>query len=500
MPNLPRRSLLPLAAALAAPSLGQAQASGGTLRIAMSASLAQLDPARTTIGEEYAWCVLAFNGLTRIRHDLSVEPELAESWSYSQDLKTWTFRLRRGVKFHHGRELDSEDVAFSFRRILDPATASPVRSNYGMVTRIETPDSHTVVFHLDIPYGGFADILADRQAKIVPRDAMDRFPASPVGSGPFRFARYTPGDRLVVTRNPDYWEGAPKLEQVEMRIMPEMASRLAALRAGDVELVWDINPEDVKTLKENPQLRVESVATASWDAAVMNCSIAPFNDPRVRRAFHLAVDKRDVVEAVLFGEGAPTHSPIPPSHPFFAGDVAFSRADPAGARRLLREAGHANGVRVPLVIPVGRPVRERLGVTLQQLSRPAGFEIEIQRVPFARYAAEVAGKAPFYIDGYFARPTLDTATYHFLHSKGTWNERLWKYSNPQVDAALEAARLTGDPAQQKVHYLAMQRALAGDPCGYFGYAVNFACAYRRNVQALDTHPMRWFDLRQTYLG
>jgi ABC-type transport system substrate-binding protein len=213
----------------------------------------------------------------------------------------------------------------------------------------------------------------------------------------------------------------PKLQTVEMRIMPEMSARLAALRAGDIEAVWDVNPEDVKTLREIPALRVDSVATASWDAAVMNNAIPPFNDPRVRRAFHLAVDKRDVVELVLFGEGSPTHSPIPPSHPFFARDIPITRADPAAARRLLREAGHGQGVKVPLIVPVGRPVRERLGVTLQQLSRPAGFEIEIQRVPFARYSAEVAGKAPFYVDGYFARPTLDTATYGFLHSSGSWN-------------------------------------------------------------------------------
>ncbi len=496
---LTRRAALASPFVLSALSRAHAQAGGGTLRIACTASLSQLDPAKTTIAEEYLWCNLAFNGLTRIRPDLSVEPELAESWTWSDDLKTWTFKLRQGVKFHHGREMTSEDVAASYRRILDPALVSPVRTNYAMIEGIDTPDAHTVVFRLAYPYGGFADILADRQAKIVPHDALN-FTQAPSGTGPFRFARYTPGDRLVVVRNPDYWEGAPRLEQVELRVMPEMAARLAGLRAGDIDIVWELNPEDIKSLRDNAALRVESVATASWDAAIMNNSIAPFNDARVRRAFHLAVDKRDVVEVVLFGEGSPTHSPIPPSHPFFAADVPFNRADPAAARRLLAQAGHPNGVKVPLVIPVGRPVRERLGVTLQQLARPAGFDIEIQRVPFARYSAEVSGKAPLYIDGYFARPTLDTATHPFLHSAGSWNARLWKYSNPKVDQALDAARLTGDAAQQKPHYLAMQRALAEDPCGYFAYAVNFAVAYRKQVQGVATHPMRWFDLRQAYLA
>ncbi len=338
--------------------------------------------------------------------------------------------------------------------------------------------------------------------KIVPHDAIDRLATAPIGTGPFAFRSYTPGDRLVLARFDGYFEpGMPRLDGVELRIIPEMSVRLAALQAGDIDVVWELPPENVRTLRDNRALRVESVATASWDAAIMNNAIPPFNDVRVRRAFHLAVAKPDVVELVLFGEGAPTLSPIPPTHPFFARDVPIpARADPQGARRLLREAGHAQGVKVPLIVPVGRPVRERLGVTLQQLARPAGFEIEIQRVPFGRYSAEVSGKAPFYIDGYFARPTIDTGTYPFLHSKGSWNERLWHYSNPRVDQALEAARLTGDPEQQKPHYIAMQRAMAEDPPGYIAYAVNFACAYRSAVRDVSTHPMRWFDLRRARIA
>jgi peptide/nickel transport system substrate-binding protein len=503
--TLPRRTALALPAlvgSVALPRPGASQAGGGVLRIAMSANLRFLDPARTTIGEEYVYNQLVFNGLTRMKEDMTIEPELAESWQYSDDLRTWSFRLRRGVRFHHGREMTSEDVVASFRRVMDPALASPARSNFEMVQAIEAPDAHSVIFRLSAPYGGFADILADRQVKIVPHDRIEQLATQPSGTGPFQFRSYTPGDRLVLARNPEYWEaGQPRLDGVELRVLPEMSVRIAALQAGDLEVVWDLGPENVRQLREARNIRVESVATASWDGAVMNNQIAPFNDLRVRRAFHLAVAKADVVEAVLFGEGAPTHSPIPPTHPFFAREVPIpERADPAGARRLLAEAGICGPLRVPLVIPVGRPVRERLGVTLQQLARPAGFEIEIQRVPFGRYSAEVSGRAPFYIEGFFARPTMDTATFPFLHSRGSWNERLWHYSDPRVDRALEEARLTGDPARQREHYVAMQRALAENPAGFFAYAVNFACGYRASVREVSTHPMRWFDLRRGFLG
>ncbi|MBX6376174.1 MAG: ABC transporter substrate-binding protein [Acetobacteraceae bacterium] len=392
--TLTRRAALALPALVSSVSLprpGATQAGGGNFRIAVSANLRALDPAKTTTGEEYMYDVLVFNGLTRMREDLTVEPELAESWEFAEDLKTWSFRLRRGVRFHHGREMTADDVIATFTRILDPATASPVRTNYDMVAGMEAPDPHTVVFRLKYPYGGFADILSDRQAKILPRDRIEDIATAPIGTGPFVFRSYAPGDRLVVARNAEYWEaGQPRFDQVELRILPEMAVRIAALQAGDLDAVWDLGPENVRQLREARDIRVESVATASWDGAIMNNRIPPFNDPRVRRAFHLAVPKADVVEAVLFGQGAPTISPIPPTHPFYARDVVLpTRPDAAGARRLLAEAGHRGPVRVPLVIPVGRPLRERLGVTLQQMARPAGFEIDIQRVPFGRYAAAV---------------------------------------------------------------------------------------------------------------
>ena len=486
--------LLGVTASLLQPSVASAQ---GVLRIAVGTSLSNLDPARTTIGEEYIYDNLVFNGLTRMRADLSVEPELAEKWEYTPDLKSWTFHLRHGVKFHNGREMTADDVIATFKRILDPATASPARSNYDMIEQMTAVDPYTVRFDLKYPYGGFADILSDRQVKIVPKDLVGELPTHPIGTGPFRFKSYTPGDRMVLERNPDYWEpGAPKLTGVELRIIPEMSARVAALQAGDIDVIWDLPPDQVKPLSGNADVRVESVPTPSWDGAILNNSIPPFNDVRVRRALHMAVDKRDVVDIVLFGQGAPTHSPIPPTHPFFNKEIGFNKADPAGARKLLAEAGYPDGLKVTLVVPGGRPVRERLGVALQQLAKPGGFDIQIQTVPFSQYDAQVSGKAPFYIDGYFARPTIDTSVYAFYHTNGSWNVRLWHFSDPRVDEVLDKARLTGNPDEQKPLYLAFQKYVSEDDPGFIAYAVNFICAYRKEVQGVATHPMRWFDLRQ----
>ena len=481
--------------ALSAPAGAQ-----GVLKMAVGSNLATLDPARGTNGEEYIYDNLVFNGLTRMRPDLQVEPELAERWEYTPDLKTWTFHLRHGVKFHNGRELVADDVIKTFERILDPATAAAPRSNYTMIQKMSAPDKYTVRFELEYPYGGFADIMTDRQVKIVPADKIAELPTAPIGTGPFAFVSYTQGDRMVLKKFADYFEpGQPRLDGVELRIIPEMAVRIAALEAGDVDYVWDLPPEQVEKLKANQKLKIDSVPTASWDGAILNNAIPPFDDVRVRKALHLAVGKQDIVQIVLFGFGAPTHSPIPPNHPFYEKSIAITKSDPAAARKLLAEAGHPQGVKVPLTVPVGRPIRERLGVAIQQLAKPAGFDIEIQRVPFARYQAEISGKAPMYIDGYFARPTLDTGTHPFYHSTGTWNERLWHYKNPKVDAALDQARLTADAGQQQALYGEFQRLVAEDYPSYIAYAVAFVVAYRADMRDHTTHPMRWVDLRTASL-
>ena len=492
--TLRRRTLL--GASLALPAVHAVHAAwaapGAVLRIGIGTSPNTLDPMLTTIGDEYIYDCLVFNGLTRLREDLTLEGDLAERWSSSADIKTWTFTLRPGVKFHNGAALEAADVVAFFRRLLDPATAAPSRSQYDMIETVAAPDAGTVVFTLTIPYGGFADILADRQAKITPRD-IDAA-KTPVGTGPFRFVSYTPGDRLVMAANPDYFEpGLPKLGGVELRVIPEMSVKLAALQAGDLDVVWDLPLDQVKAL-EGSGVRVDSVPTSSWAGAGMHNLIPPFNDGRERQAFHLAVDKADVVELTLFGQGVETISPIPPSHPFYAQGLAVPKTDPAAARKLLAAAGYPQGVRVPIIAPVGRPVRERLAVTLQQLAKPGGFDLQVQRVPYSNFNAEVSGKAPLYIDGFFGRPTVDTSVYAFLRSNGSWNERLWHYSNPAVDKPLDAARLAADPGVQKQQYLEFQSALVANPASFFAYAVNFACAYRGGVD-VRTHPLRWFDLR-----
>ena len=480
---------------LAAPAHAQ-----GTLRVGVGTTLNTLDPAKTTIGDEYIFVHLVFNGLTRIDPDLTTKADLAVSWTASDDLKIWTFALRQGVKFHNGKPLDADDVVATMRRILDPSTGSRARATIDMIEKVEAVDPATVRFTLAIPYAGFQDIFGERQLRIVPKDAMADIATNPIGTGPFRFKSWAPGDRLELERNPDYFEkGRPRLDGITVRIIPETAARIAALESGAIDILWNLPYESVDKFKNHPRAFADGVATATWDGVILNNARPPFNDPRVRQALAMTVDKEALVELAIFGQGAPTHSPIPPSHPYFNRDLPFAKPDIARAKALLAEAGAADGLAMTLYVPQERESRVRLGVAVRDMARAAGIRINIERVPFASYAATIAGKAEMYVDGYFARPTIDTALYPFFHSTGSWNSQLWRYNDARVDALLDTARRTNDEGKRKEIFDEFQRVVDATVPGIIPYVALHLNGVSREVEGFSSTPMQWLELKDVSL-
>jgi peptide/nickel transport system substrate-binding protein len=468
----------------------------GTIRVALGTTLSQLDPAKTTIGDEYVYVHLVFNGLSRIDPDMSVKPDLAESWTASDDLKIWTFRLRQGVKFHHGRVLDSEDVVATVRRILDPETGSRARTNLTMVETVEAVDPLTVRFKLNQSYAGFADVFADRQMRIVAKDRLGELSTQPIGTGPFVFKSWSPGDRLELAKNPDYFEkGMPKLDGVTLRIIPESAARIAALESGAIDIVWSMPYESVDKFKNHPAVRVDGISTPTWDGVILNNDRPPFNDLRVRKALALTIDKAAIVELALFGQGEPTFSPIPPSHPYFNKSLPVPAPDIAQAKKLLAEAGYPNGFDVPMQVPQEREQRVRVGVAVRDMARAAGIRINVERVPFASYTANVAGKAQMYVDGYFARPTIDTAIYPFYHSAGSWNKQLWLYKDARVDQILDDARKTNDEAARKALFERFQAVVEETVPGIIAYSAAHVNGVAKKVENFRSTPMQWLELK-----
>jgi peptide/nickel transport system substrate-binding protein len=469
----------------------------GTLKVALPSNVNTLDPAKTKIGEEYIINFLVYSGLTELDATGKAKPDLAESWTSSEDQKTWTFKLRKGVKFHDGREFDSGDAKATIARVMDKATASTARVNFDIVSSIDTPDKYTVVFNLKIPYSGFADILGDRQTRIVPKDKLDTLANNPIGTGPFQLAEFKPGDRIVLKKNPNYYlPGTPKLDGIIFLIMPETAARIAALDTGAVDLVWDLPPEAIDQLKSNTKVKIDSVPTSTWDGLIMNAAKKPFDDVRVRRAVSLAIDNKALVELSLFGHGSPTHTMIPPSSSYFNDKIGF-KVDVAQAKKLLADAGFPNGFETILYVPSGRPTRERIGVGAAEMLKAIGVKVEIQRVPWDKFVKDIEGKEAFYTDGFYSRPTLDTSIYPWYHSTGSWNSTLWNYKNPAMDKILDAARAAKTDDERAKLYKEFQQLAIDQPAGVIPYVLNHTNAYRSNVKGFKSSPMMWLDLRQT---
>ncbi|HXX82998.1 MAG TPA: ABC transporter substrate-binding protein [Casimicrobiaceae bacterium] len=493
------RRIIGLMAFLLAAWIGWAgsAAAAGTIRVAVPSNLNTLDPAKTKIGEEYIVNFLVFSGLTEIDRNGKTVPDLAERWTASDDLKTWTFYLRKGVKFHHGREFDAQDVIATVQRIQDKATGSVTRVNFEVIDKMEAPDKYTVRFTLKAPYAGLADIFSDRQARIVPADRLDTLAKAPSGTGPFRLKSFTPGDRVELEKNSDYFvPGVPQLDAVVMRIMPESAAQATALEAGEVDLVWNLPLEAIDQFKKNPNIVIDGVPTSTWDGIIMNATHKPFDDARVRRAIELAIDKKAMVELALFGYGTPTHTMIPPGHPFYNNDLKIGAPDIAEAKKLLAEAGYPNGFDITMYTPVGRPTRERIGLATREMLKPVNIRVDIQRVPWDKFINEVEGKQAFYVDGFYSRPTIDASIYPWYHSTGSWNTTLWNYKDAEMDKILDAARAARSEGDQKANYLKFQVLALQDPPGVIPYVINHINAYRKNVKGFQSSPMMWLDLRK----
>ena len=497
-----RTLLLALAAGLfAMPASARQPARGGTLKVALGSTIARLDPALATTGAESVYVNLVFNGLTRIDRDMSVRPDLAESWTASGDLRTWTFRLRDKVTFQNGRRLEAEDVVATITRILDPKTDSRGRAILDMVATVETVDPRTVRFTLAVPDAGFADIFGAAQLRIIPRDKLSELATAPIGTGPFMLRHFAPGSRMELARNPGYYEkGQPRADAVQLRIIPEAAARLAALETGAIDILWDLPYESAERYRNSAAVRVDSVPTAAWDGVVLHNGIKPFSDVRVRQALAATIDKDALVEKVLFGQGAPTHSPIPPSHSYYDGKLGYPAPDLARARRLLSEAGYPNGIDLTMQVPQESEQRVRLGNAVRDMAKPAGFRITVERVPMASYPARVWGKQPIYVDGALPAPSVDSAVSPYFQSAGWWNNRLWHYDNARVDELLTLARGTTAEDQRAHLYRKYQAIMDETVPGVIAYAAMQVNGVRKTVQNFHSSPMGWLDLKDVWMG
>ncbi len=493
--GLTRRGALVLGTAAAAlPAVARA-AGPSTLRVAFPVPVATLDPAKCRVGGlEYNYILAVFSHLTRQDDKLQVIPDLATSWEPTADLKSWTFHLRPDVSWHDGTPFTADDVVFTLKRLQDKEVGSVLRANFEIVTAVTAVDPHTVRFDLSISYADLPAVVAGYQAAIVSEAHMGTLTTMPVGTGPFRFAEYRPGDQMTLEKYPSYFlAGVPKVDRAVFRIIPEASTSVAGLESGSIDIVYDLSPEQSDRLKRSTVSTVMEIPSGTWQGIVMHNGLKPFDDPRVRRAFIKMVDKPMLTDIATFGHGTPTVTPLPPTHPYFDKSIPLA-ADIPGAKKLLAEAGYANGLTQEMYIPSADPTLERLATAFRDSAKQAGVTITLRVAPQDKFFAEMEGKVPLNVDNFFGRTTPDLQLYPWYYSGGSWNNTLWHYKNAEVDKLLTAARSTTDKAEQQKLYTRFQEIVADDGPGCVVYVKNFACGVSKKVSGFAPSPLQLVDI------
>jgi|DewCreStandDraft_1066081.scaffolds.fasta_scaffold00369_23 peptide/nickel transport system substrate-binding protein len=474
---------------------------GGHLTMAMNGQVKRWDPAIATVVDESIATQAIYNNLTWLDENLRPQPDLAESWSAGPDLMTWTFKLRQGVRFHHGKLLTADDVVFTFERLLDPATKAPARSTITWIERIEKQDDHTVVFRLNAPNADVPTHFGFYYFRIVPSDRTpEQIAEQPSGTGPFKLKEWSPGERVVFTRNEQYWQpGLPYLDGWTMVSMPEETSRIGALTGRAIDIIWQLTAQSLPALQGNLNIAILRAPSGNYQPLVMKADTKPFDDVRVRQAFKAVVDREAFTKAVTQGYGKPAADhPIPEFMlPELAKEVPIPRRDLARARQLLAQAGYPDGLEITLYTSDGRPGMVESAVTFQEMARPAGIRVNIQKIPISTYWDEIWMKKPFCVSNWITRPTIDNVLSTIYHSQAVWNEGFWR--SAEMDRLIEQARAEPDAAKRAAIYIRAAKLIQQEGHSVIAYFRDVITAASKRVRNYTAHPLTLVDLRAVWL-
>lgn len=474
-----------LIALLLGASLAMAQ--GGTLRIGTEQDADNLDPALAATGPSVNTVQHAYDSLMMLDESLVPQPHLAESVEQPDDL-TYIFHLRQGVTFHNGRELTADDVVYTFERLRDPATASPYSFYFINVASITAPDPYTVEIRLTEPDATLLSNLARPNAGIVARETVEEngdLRRVMMGTGPFKLAEWVPGSRLVMDRHDDYFvDGQPLLDRIEFIPITDETARTNALRTGDVDMIYPVPSKDVELLRTTQGVEVVGGYDLNYIMAQINITRSPFDDPDVRRAVAMAIDREAIAIGAFDGYAKPLPGgPLIP--PFWAGSEISLYAEPNvdEARRILNEAGYPNGFTTSISIPAGYAVYQRAAEMFQADLSKIGVNVEIDSGEVGIWLDKIwtSGNYDTYLVRFWGIDFTDPdgALYRQFHSEGDFNKS--GYSNPHVDELLDAARETSDVDRRKELYDEVQSILAEEVPAFFLIAIDRYTAHSSDV-------------------
>lgn len=440
-----------------------AQDEGNILIMARAADTTGLDPHTQTAFASFRLLELIYEPLVNLDENLGVIPALAESWTFADDGLSLTLNLRQGVTFHNGAEFTAEDVVATFNRILDEATAAAARANYLTIASIDTPDDYTVVFNLSEPDVPLLAALATVNAAIVDSADIESGDVATVanGTGPFVLDNWTPEEVTNLSANANWWGEGPNIDGMEIRIIPDETSILAALRAGTIDFAILNDPLVATLLVDDPEIILNRVPAIAYHVLQLRAAVEPLDQLAVRQAISCAIDRQEVLDTASLGEGNVTGPLTMAAFALPTDELFCYEKDLERARELMAEAGMEEGFTLNVIAANAEPptaLSEAQNIQAQLAE--INITVEIESLELSVYVDRwLAGDFDAAIALNGGRPDPYTMYARYWQSTGNLNN-VAGYSDATLDDLMARGRAETDPEARYEIFAEFQRYLA----------------------------------------
>jgi len=489
------------------PRLARAGTPGGTIRIAQTVPAAAIDPVKIADGGGITVMSQVAETLVLSGGDLTARPVLAESWSPNKDGTVWTFKLRKGVKFHNGETMTADDVVASFDRIADPDNGSNALSALsGVLSKGGTRkvDDHTVEFHLDAANGGFPYMVStdNYNAVILPADYAGDFEQNMIGTGPFKLEKFTPKVGASFVRNPDYWGDKALPDRIELSFYADYQPQILALQGGQIDIIQQIPVLQGVGLLNDPNVDIISTPSTAHQQVHMRTDLDPFKDRRVRRAIALCLDRPKLVQGLMKGRAKiGNDSPFAAAYPSTDPSVPQREKNIAEAKELMAAAG-MNGFETTLTTEKYLEIPD-YAVLIQNAVKEIGGNIKVNVLDQGTYYGDaVYGKSPWLdsdmgITDYGHRGVPNVFLSAPLRSDGTWNSAHFK--NAEYDTLVNGYIASLDLESQRASAGKIQNLLLDETPLLFTYFYDFLTATKKGATGVQPTAMSHLFMRQATL-
>ncbi len=450
---------------------------GGDLVLAVLSDVSSLDPAMSTDVPSSILQENIFDTLVNRDEDNNIIEGLAVEWK-DVDERTYEFKLREGVKFHDGEDFNAEVVKMNLDRLLDEQIASPRYFLFEMIESIDVIDEYTVQITTEYPFAPlYAHLTHNSSSMISPKSIESDYEAvedgkkagtiissEPVGTGYFKFDSWKPGDEIKLVKNDDYWGDKVYVDSVTFKVVPESTTRIADLERGFVHIIDPLEPIEVAEVDSGDYGTVVQKPSASLSYIGFNTEKEPFNDPKVRQALSLIIDRDEIIEGVYEGFGIPAKGPLAPSIFGYDEDAEPFEHDIEKAKQLLAEAGYEDGFSTSIWTNDNQQ-RVDMAILLQNSLKELNIDAKVEQMEFGAYLDKIGeGEHDMFILGWSnATGDADNTLYALFHSlqKGPPGNRTF-YDNPEVDQLLDEGRREVDPEKRTEIYNKVQEHLIED--------------------------------------